>query len=224
MKTDDELQQDVIAELSWDPQLIDVHAQLGVAAKNGVITLSGLVDSCNKKIAAEKAAQRVKGVRVVASDVEVKLGVLGAKSDGEIAEAVRSALVWNSAVNQDMIQIKVDNGWVYLDGEVEWAFQRASVEHGIEDLSSVKGITNNIRIKEKRVDAIALKTQISSAFQRNAAVDANSIKVETSGTNVTLCGTVKSWSEKKEAERVAWSSPGVTSVDNQIGIDVEVYA
>jgi osmotically-inducible protein OsmY len=224
MKTDDELQQDVIAELSWDPQLIDVHAQLGVAAKNGVVTLSGLVDSYNKKIAAEKAAQRVKGVRVVASDVEVKLGVLGAKSDSEIAEAVRSALVWNSAVNQDMIQIKVDNGWVYLDGEVEWAFQRASVEHGIEDLSSVKGITNNIRIKEKRVDAIALKTQISSAFQRNAAVDANSIKVETSGTNVTLYGTVKSWSEKKEAERVAWSSPGVTSVDNQIRIDVEVYA
>jgi osmotically-inducible protein OsmY len=224
MKTDDELQQDVIAELTWDPQLIDVHAQLGVAVKNGVVTLSGLVDSYNKKVAAEKAAQRVKGVRVVASDVEVKLGVLGAKSDSEIAEAIRSALVWNSAVNQDMVQIKVDNGWVYLDGEVEWAFQRSSVEHSLENLSSVKGITNNIRIKEKKVDAVTLKAQISSAFQRNAAVDANSIKVETSGSNVTLYGTVKSWSEKKEAERVAWSSPGVTSVDNQIRIDVEVYA
>jgi osmotically-inducible protein OsmY len=191
MKTDDELQRDVMAELSWDPQLIDVHAQLGVAAKNGVITLSGLVDSYNKKLAAEKAAQRVKGVRVVASDIKVKLGV---------------------------------DGWVYLDGEVEWAFQRASVEHGIEGLSSVIGITNNIKIKQKKIDAAALKTQISSAFQRNAAIDANQIRVETSGNNVTLYGTVKSWAEKKEAERVAWSSPGVTSVDNQIRLDVEVLA
>ena len=224
MKTDDELQQDVMAELSWDPQLIDVHAQLGVAAKNGVITLSGLVDSYNKKLAAEKAAQRVKGVRVVASDIKVKLGILGANTDSEIAEAVRSALIWNSSVNQDMIQIKVEDGWVYLDGEVEWAFQRASVEHGIEGLSSVIGITNNIKIKQKKIDAAALKTQISSAFQRNAAIDANLIRVETSGNNVTLYGTVKSWAEKKEAERVAWSSPGVTSVDNQIRLDVEVLA
>jgi osmotically-inducible protein OsmY len=224
MKTDDELQQDVMAELSWDPQLIDVHAHLGVAAKNGVITLSGLVDSYNKKLAAEKAAQRVKGVRVVASDIKVKLGVLGANTDSEIAEAVRSALIWNSSVNQDMIQIKVEDGWVYLDGEVDWAFQRASVEHGIEGLSSVIGITNNIKIKEKKIDAAALKTQISSAFQRNAAIDANQIRVETSGSNVTLYGTVKSWAEKKEAERVAWSSPGVTSVDNQIRLDVEILA
>lgn len=224
MKTDDELQQDVIAELSYDPQLVDVHAQLGVAAKNGVVTISGLVDSYNKKLAAEKAAQRVKGVRVVASDVEVKLGPLGAKSDSEIAEAVRSALVWNSVVSQDMIQIKVDNGWVYLDGEVEWAFQRASVEHSIEELSPVRGITNNIRIKEKKIDVASLKAQISGAFQRNAAVDANSIKIDTSESSVTLHGTVRSWSEKKEAERVAWSFPGVTSVDNQIRIDVEVYA
>ncbi|MBA4053570.1 MAG: ornithine aminotransferase [Marivirga sp.] len=224
MKTDDELQQDVIAELSWDPQLMDVHAQLGVAAKNGVITLSGLVDSYNRKLAAEKAAQRVKGVRVVASDVKVKLGPLSANTDSEIAEAVRSALVWNSAVNQDMIQIKVDSGWVYLEGEVEWAFQRASVEHSIESLSSVIGITNNIKIREKKVDAAALKTQISSAFQRNAAIDANQIRVETSGNNITLYGTVKSWAEMKEAERVAWSSQGVTSVDNQIRLDVEVYA
>jgi osmotically-inducible protein OsmY len=224
MKTDDELQQDVMAELSWDPQLIDVHAQLGVAAKNGVITLSGLVDSYHKKLAAEKAAQRVKGVRVVASDIKVKLGVLGANTDSEIAEAVRSALIWNSSVNQDLIQIKVEDGWVYLDGEVDWAFQRASVEHGIEGLSSVIGITNNIKIKEKKIDAAALKTQISSAFQRNAAIDANQIRVETSGSNVTLYGTVKSWAEKKEAERVAWSSPGVTSVDNQIRLDVEILA
>lgn len=224
MKTDDELQQDVMAEISWDPQLIDVHAQLGVAAKNGVITLSGLVDSYNKKLAAEKAAQRVKGVRVVVSDIKVKLGVLGANTDSEIAEAVRSALIWNSSVNQDLIQIKVEGGWVYLDGEVEWAFQRASVEHSIEGLSSVIGITNNIKIKQKKIDAAALKTQISSAFQRNAAIDANQIRVETSGSSVTLYGTVKSWAEKKEAERVAWSSPGVTSVDNQIRLDVEVLA
>jgi osmotically-inducible protein OsmY len=224
MKTDDELQQDVMAELSWDPQLIDVHAQLGVAAKNGVVTISGLVDSYNKKLAVEKAAQRVKGVRVVASDVEVKLGPLGAKTDTEIGEAVRAALAWNSAVTQDMIQIKVDNGWVYLEGEVEWAFQRATVQKSIEDLSFVVGITNNIKIKDKKIDVAVVKTQISNAFQRNAAIDANAIRIEASGSNVTLYGTVRSWSEKKEAEKVAWSSPGVTSVDNQIRIDVEVYA
>lgn len=224
MKTDDELQRDVMAELSWDPQLIDVHAEIGVAAKNGIVTLSGMVDTYNKKLAAEKAAQRVKGVHVVASDIGVKLGPLGVRTDTEIAEAVRSALVWNSVGSQHMIQIKVDNGWVYLDGEVEWAYQRASVQNSIEDLASVVGVTNNIKIKEKKIDTTALKTQISTAFQRNAAVDANAIKIETSGSKVTLYGTVRSWGEKKEAERVAWSAPGVTAVDNQIRIDVEVYA
>lgn len=224
MKTNDELQEDVMAELRWDPQLIDVHADIGVAARNGVVTLSGMVDSYSKKLAAEKAAQRVKGVRVVACDIEVKLGALGAKTDSEIAEAVRSALVWNSAVNENLIHVKVDNGRVYLDGEVEWAFQRVLAQKSIEGLASVTGVTNNIRIKEKRIDTEVIKSKISNAFQRSVLVDANTIRVETSGSKVTLHGTVRSWAEKKEAERVSWSSPGVTSVDNQINIDTEVYA
>ncbi len=224
MKNNDELQKDVMEELKWDPQLRDVYTQIGVSAKDGVVTLSGMVDSYAKKLAAEHDAQNVLGVKVVASDVEVSIGSLRAKTDTEIAEAVRNALRWNSAVNEDKLEVKVDNGWVYLDGTVDWEYQKVSAQNNVENLLAVKGVSNNITVKSKIIDIKDIKNKITDAFQRNATLDASSIRLETSGSSVILTGTVRSWAEKEEAERIAWASPGVLTVDNQISIDAEIFA
>lgn len=224
MKTNDELQKDVMDEIKWEPQLHDVYTQIGVSAKDGVITLSGMVDSYNKKVAAEKAAQRVHGVKVVACDIEVKWGPWGEKNDTELAEAVRHALKWNNAVNEDKIEVKVDNGWVSLDGEVAWNYEKVSAQTNVEGLVGIKGVTNNIRVKTREIDTKEIKNKIASAFQRNASLDANALTLEVSGSRVTIKGTVSSWSEKETAEKIAWSSPGVITVNNQIDIDSEVYA
>ena len=223
MKTNEELQKDVIQEIKWDPQLRTVATEIGVSAKDGVITLSGIVDTYARKLAAEKAAQRVHGVKVVAVDIEVKPVKTGIKSDTEIAEAVNNALKWNSAVNEDRIEVKVDNGWVYLNGQVEWEYEKRTAESAIKNLLGVRGVTNNITIKSKVIDAVDIKNKISEAFHRNARLDSNAIRVEVVGSTVTLKGTVRSWTEKEEAERVAWSSPGVLTVDNRMEIFNEVF-
>lgn len=224
MKSNDELQRDVMAEIRWSPQLADVNTQIGVSAHDGVITLSGLVDTYSKKMAAERAAQRVRGVKVVACDIEVKFGAFGSRSDTEIAEAVRNALRWNSAVDDDRIEVKVDNGWVYLDGRAEWEYQKITAETSVANLVGVKGVTNNISIKSKSIDVNEIRKKITDAFHRSATVDASSIKLDTRGSMVTLRGTVRSWAEKEEVERIAWSSPGVLTVDNQIEIVTEIFA
>jgi len=224
MKSDDDLQKDVMAELKWKPELRDVYTQIGVSARDGVVTLSGLVDSYSTKMAAERAAQNVQGVKVVATDLEVKVGNLRAKTDTEIAGAVRNALRWNSSVNEDKIEVKVDKGWVYLDGYVNWEYEKIAAQNNVENLLAVRGVTNNLSIRPQSIDLKDLRNKITEAFKRNATMDASSLTLETSGSKISLRGTVRSWIEKEEAERVAWSSPGVLAVDNQIIVDSEVMA
>ena len=220
MKTNEELQKDVMEELKWNPLLRDVYTQIGVSAKDGVITLSGLVDTYSKKLTAERTAQHVPSVRVVACDVEVKIAEFGKKTDSEIAEAVKNALRRNSAVDEDKIELKVDNGWVFMDGSVDWEYQKISAQNSVENLLGLRGLTNNVTIRSKDIDVKDIKNKIMKAFQRNTNIDACGIKLESSGCRVTLSGTVRSWIEKEETEKIAWSSPGVLSVDNRIEIGV----
>lgn len=224
MKTNEKLRDDVLDEIKWEPELRNVATEIGVTAKDGVVTLSGYVDTYWKKLAAEKAAQRVSGVKVVACDIEVRVAKFLQKNDTEIAETVKNALRWNSAVNEDDIEVKVDNGWVYLEGKVDWDFERISAQRNVENLIGVKGVTNNISLKAKPIDAKVIKNNIAAAFHRNATIDASTIRVESAGGKVTLRGKVKSWGERKEAENVAWATQGVVSVDNKIEIDIAVYA
>lgn len=224
MKTNEELQKDVMEEIKWDPLLRNVASEIGVSAKDGVVTLSGMVDTYGKKLSAERAAQRVKGVKVVACDIDIKLSKIGIRTDIEIAEAIKNALKWHSAVNEDLIEVKVDNGWVFLEGEADWDYQKKAAEGAIEDLIGVRGVTNNILVKSHKVDAKEIKQKIAAAFHRSATIDSSSIGVDISGSRITLMGTVRSWAEKKEAENVAWSTPGVLVVDNKIDIDTEVFA
>ena len=222
MKTNEELRNHVVDEIKWDPQVKDVSNQINVVAKEGIITLSGVVDSYGKKMACERAAQRVAGVKIVASDIEVD--PVRKKTDSEIAEAVESALHWNSSINNDQVKILVNDGLVYLDGAVDWEYQRKLVQRSVENLIGVRGIVNNISINPKPFRTKDIKESITDVFKRNAIVDASSIVIETAGSSVTLRGTVRSWAEKKEAEKVVWAFPGVQMVDNQIEVDMSVLA
>lgn len=223
MKTNEELRKDVMDEIKWDPELRDIATEIGVASKDGVITLSGVVDTYRKRLAAEKAAQRVSGVKVVACDIEVTLTSIGKRTDTEVAEVVKNALRWNSAVNDDRIEVKVDNGWVYLDGKVDFAYEKRNAQESVEGLLGVRGVTNNIINNIKPIDTKEIQRQIAAAYHRHASLESSSIHIETVGSKVILRGKVKSWAEKKEAENIAWQSPGVLSVDNKIDIEIDVY-
>jgi len=162
MKTNEQLRNDVMDEIKWDPELRNVYTEIGVATKDGVVTLSGVVDTYWRKISAERAAQRVWGVKVVASDIEVKLASMGRKTDTEIAEAVRNALRWKSALTEGEIDVKVDDGWVYLDGRVGFAYEKRYAQDCVEDLAAVRGTTNNIIVTTKPIDAKNAQRKIAA--------------------------------------------------------------
>lgn len=214
-RTDQELQQDVLSELKWDAQI--QPNELGVSVKDGVVTLTGWVDSYLKKWSAEDAAHKVAGVKAVANDIEIKLAT--ERTDPDIAEAAVHALEWDAFVPSGKVHVTVSKGWVTLKGEVEWQYQKQDAERVVRRLTGVKGVTNLITVKPK-VTPSELKKKIEDALVRNAEIDANKITVEVQAGKAILKGTVRAWAEKEEAERVAWSAPGIVSVENRITIEI----
>lgn len=215
MKTDVEIKEDVLDELAWQPNIDET--EIGVIVEDAVVTLTGVVDSYAKKIAAEKAVKGVMGVKALASDIEVKYGDDFKKTDKEIAKAVVDALEWNSSIPEEDLTIKVEDGWVYLSGEVKWEYQKNAAKRAVESLLGVKSVINNISIKQE-VKPYEVKDKIKKAFERSAEIDSNNITVVTDGHKVTLRGKVHSIKEKEEAEAAAYRAPGVFDVKNELKV------
>jgi osmotically-inducible protein OsmY len=213
MKTDSQLQQDVMDELQWEPR-VD-HANIGVAATDGVITLSGFVHSYAEKMAAENAARRVKGVRGLAQEIEVRLPSDAKTADPEIAKRIADMFEWSSLIPKHKLGVKVEHGWVTLTGTVDGYFQRKSAGDLVSRISGVTGVSNRIVIKEVPSPA-DVKDRIVAAFRRNADLDARTITVASDGSTVRLGGQVHAWYERQIAERAAWSAPGVSRVEDNI--------
>jgi osmotically-inducible protein OsmY len=215
MKTDSQLQQDVIAELKWEPSVNS--AQIGVEVKDGIVTLAGHVGSYGEKWNAERAVQRVSGVKALAIEMDVTLSGSGQRSDADIARSVENVLQWTTYLPIDSVKVMVENGWVTLSGDVQWEFQRKTAGGAVRYLLGVKGLSNNIGIKHA-ASSSAVKSDIEAALKRRANADAKKISVDVQDGDVTLSGSVHSWSERDLARDSAWGTPGVRTVQNNITV------
>jgi osmotically-inducible protein OsmY len=217
MRIDSDIKRDVEDELRWDP---DIDAtDVGVAVHNGVVTLTGFVRSYAQKTEAERDAKRVAGVVGVANDIEVRLPVLDARPDPDIVRDAVSALKTELPYSSEKIKVIAKDGWLTLEGAVEWNYARERAESAVKRIRGVKHVTNSITVKPT-VAPHEIRSKIEDAFRRSAELDASRITVEANGSEVILRGTVKSWAERQEAERAAWAAPGVTKVDNRIAINL----
>ena len=217
MKTNEDLQRDVQNAIKWEPLLN--AAQIGVTAKDGIVTLSGVVDTYAKKTQAETAAKNVSGVKVVAENIEVNYGSSFVKNDTEIATEILNAWRWNWEVPEADIKVKVEGGWVTLDGKVEWNYQKEAAKKAVINLTGVKGVSNNISIKTESHDAIE-EGIIEKAFDRSW-IDDDEIEVKVKGHTVNLKGTVGSIYQREEAGRIAWNTPGIWMMHNDLVVDYD---
>ena len=221
MRTDHEVQADVLAELRWEPSL--ANDDIAVSVRDGVVTLAGFADSWADRWKAERVASRVRGVKGVANDIKVKLPSSSERTDPDLARAALDALKWNVLVPDDRIRVKVSNGWLTLEGEVDWYYQKEEAERAVRKLKGVKGVTNLVTVAVRPASS-DVKEKIRNALERGAELDADRIRVEVEGSRVILSGTVRSYAERRDAERAARNAPGVTEVENLIIVDPLVPA
>jgi osmotically-inducible protein OsmY len=215
MKIDTDLRRDVLDELEWEPS-IDA-AEIGVASHKGVVTLTGDVKSYAEKLTAERVTKRVSGVKAIANDINVRLPGSAERTDADIAAVAVDALNWITSIPKGRVKVAVSKGWITLEGEVDWRYQKDAAFNAVHHLVGVKGVTNLISLKPS-LSATEVKSRIEAAFRRSAELDAKAVRVETHNSKVRLRGDVHSWSERQEAERSAWAAPGVTQVENLIAI------
>jgi osmotically-inducible protein OsmY len=221
VRSDADIQKDVVDELRWDPALKD--DDIAVAVREGVVTLAGYVPSYVDKWRAERIVERIRGVRAIVNDLEVRLPSSSERADPDIARAAVDALKWNISVPHDRIKVKVEKGWVTLEGDVDYSYQREEAARVVRSLTGVKGVTNLITVKTPAAPT-DVKQKIMEALRRAAEFDASHINVEVQGNKVILTGTVRSYAEWKDAERAARNAPGISEVENRLTIDPSVYA